>query len=124
MQVTRQQILNGAANYIRSEMIPHIPDKSFRVILETLAAMVQMSPKAVDSFFENPMLSAVLQEKDGFYDLDIVESALVKATETYGGLELNVPKIPLLTKDEKTLTFSANDIRALKRNIEGQGVSQ
>ena len=58
MQVTRQQILNGAANYVRTEMIPHVPDKGFRVILEALAAMVQMSPKAVDSFFENPMLSA------------------------------------------------------------------
>ena len=27
MQVTRQQILNGTANYIRDEMIPHVPDK-------------------------------------------------------------------------------------------------
>ena len=123
MQVTRQQILNGAANYIRDEMIPHVPDKGFRVILETVAAMVQMSPQSLESLFENPMVAAVLQEKDGFYDLDILEAALVKGTETHGGLTVTVPKIPFLSKEEKVLTFSANDIRAMKRYMIGQGVT-
>ena len=85
--------------------------------------MAQKNHKVADIFFEKPMFAAVLQEKGGFYDLDMVESALVEATETCGGLELNIPKIPLLTKDEKTFTFSPNDIRALKRSIEGQGVT-
>ena len=120
MQVTKQQILNGAANYIRDEMIPHIPDKGFRVILDTVAAMVQMSPQSLDKLFENPMVAAILQEKDGFYDLDVLEGALVKATEAQGGLTLTVPKIPFLSKDEKELKFSANDIKALKRYIVGQ----
>lgn len=117
MQVTKQQILNGAADYIRIEMIPHVPDIGFRTILEALAAIVQMAPKSIDSIFDNQMLSAVLQEQDGFYDLDLIESALVKAIETHGNLEIIVPKIPLLSKDEKTLKFSANDIKALKRHI-------
>ena len=120
MQVTKQQILNGTANYIREEMISRIPDKGFRVILEALAAIVQMAPQSIESFFENPMLATVMQEKEGLYDLSILESALTKATEAHGGLTISVPKIPLLTKDEKELTFSANDIKSIIRHIEGR----
>lgn len=119
MQITRQQLLNGIAKYIRAEMIPHVPDKGFKVVLEAVAAMVEMRPQALDKLFDNPMVSAILQETDGFYDLDVIETALAKAADTHGGLVLTVPSIPLLSKDEKTLSFSANDIRAIRRYIEG-----
>lgn len=119
MQITRQQMLNGGARYIRSEVIPHIPDKGVRVILELLAGMVEMSPQAISKYLDMPLVAAVLQEKDGFYDLDMIEAALTKAMEAHGGLELTVPAIPLISPQPKSMTFTANDIQALKRYMEG-----
>ena len=119
MQISRQQMLNGAAKYIRSEVLPHIPDRGVKVVMETLAAMVEMSPKIVNQYLEMPVIAAILQEQDGFYDLDMVEAALVKAIETHGGLEITVPAIPLVSPTAKSMTFSASDIRAMKRHMEG-----
>ena len=119
MQITRQQMLNGAARYIRGEVIPHIPDKGVKVVMDVLAGMVEMSPQAVSKYLDMPIVAAVLQEQDGFYDLDMIEAALTKAMESYGGLELTVPAIPLISPQPKSMTFTANDIRAMKRYMEG-----
>lgn len=118
MQITRQQMLNGAARYIRGEVVPHIPDKGVKVIMEAMASMVEMSPKIVNQYLDMPVVAAILQEQDGFYDLDMVEAALTKAIETHGGLEITVPAIPLLSPHSKSMTFSASDIRAMKQYME------
>ena len=119
MQITRQQMMSGAARYIRGEVIPHIPDKGVKVVLDVLAGMVEMSPQAVSKYLDMPLVAAVLQEQDGFYDLDMIEAALTKAMENYGGLELTVSAIPLISPQPKSMTFTANDIRAMKRYMEG-----
>lgn len=119
MKITKQQMLNGAARYIRGEVIPHIPDKGVKVVLETLAAMVEMNPQMINKYLDTPLLAAFLQEEDGFFDLDVAEATLTKAMEAHGGLELTVPAIPLISPHEKSMTFTANDIRALKRYMEG-----
>ena len=119
MQITRQQMLIGAAKYIRSEVISHVPDKGVKVVMDTLASVAELLPQVFGKYLDMPLVAAVLQEKDGFYDLDVVEAALTKAMETYGGLELTVPAIPLISPQPKTMTFSANDIRAMKRYMEG-----
>lgn len=119
MQITKQQMLSGAARYVRGEVIPHVPDKGVRVMLEAMASLVEMSPQAVSKYLDAPLISALLQEKDGFYDLDVVEAALTKAMDTHGGLELTVPAIPLISPQLKAMTFTANDIRAMKRYMEG-----
>ena len=119
MQITRQQMINGAAKYVRNEVIPHIPDKGVKVMLEALAASVEMSPQIANRYLDTPFMAAMLHEQNGFYDLDAVEAALTKAMETHGGLEVTVPAIPLISPQPKVMTFSANDIRALKRYMEG-----
>ena len=119
MQITRQQMMSGAARYIRGEVIPHIPDKGVKVALDVLAGMVEMAPQAISKYLDMPIVAAVLQEQDGFYDLDMIEAALTKAMENYGGLELTVPAIPLISPQPKSMTFTANDIRAMKRYMEG-----
>ena len=119
MQVTRNQIIAGAANFIRSEVIPHVPDKSFRAILEAGAAMVEMAPQMADRDFNHPVIAAMLREQDANYDLDFAEAAVVKAMEAHGNLTLTVPGIKWISPETKTLTFSPNDVRTLKRYITG-----
>lgn len=119
MQVTQAQITSGAANFLRSEIIPKIPDKGFRVVLETAAAMVEMSPRIVDQVFRSPMVALLIQGQDGLYDLEHLEAALTKAMETHGGLTVTVPAIPLVSPTEKSMTFAAADIKSLMRYITG-----
>ena len=118
MQITKQQMINGAVKYIRSEIIPHVPDRGFKVALETIGAIAEMNPQIAMKYFESPLVSVALNEKDGFYDLDVLEAALIKAVESHGNLELIVPAIPLISPQAKSLAFSANDIRTIKKYME------
>lgn len=119
MQATRAQIISGAANFLRGEVIPHIPDVTFRGMLEAGAAMVEMAPQMADKLFNNPMFAAMLQEKDGAYDLDFAESAICKAMEKHGNWSITIPGMKWISPQEKTLTFTPNDVKALKRYIAG-----
>lgn len=118
MQISRQQMLNGVARYMRSEVVPHIPDKGIKVMLEAMSSFVEMSPQVIGKYLDAPLVAAMLQEKEGYYDLDLVEAALVKAMEAHGGLEITIPSIPLISPQAKSMTFSANDLRTLKRYME------
>lgn len=119
MQATKAQIITGAANFLRAEVIPHIPDVTFRGILEAGAAIVEMSPQIADKYFTMPIVTMALQEKDGMYDLDFAEAAVCKAMETHGNWTVTIPGIKFISPQEKTLTFTPNDVKTLKRYIAG-----
>lgn len=119
MQATKAQIISGMANFLRSEVIPHIPDVTFRGMLEAGAAMVEMAPQITDKYFSIPIVAMALQEKDGMYDLDFAEAAVCKAMEKHGNWSITIPGIKFISPQEKTLTFTPNDIKTLKRYIAG-----
>lgn len=119
MQATRAQIISGAANFLRSEVIPHIPDVTFRGMLEAGAAMVELAPQITDKYFALPIVAMALQEKDGAYDLDFTEAAICKAMEKHGNWTVTIPGIKFISPQEKTLTFTPNDVKTLKRYIAG-----
>ena len=120
MSVTQDKIATGVARYIRNEMMPKIPDKGFRVVLDAAAAMMEINPRIVESMLANPLTAAVLRRtEDGLYDMETVGEALAQAAESQGGLPVTIPAIPFISPTEKSLNFSANDIRALTRCIVG-----
>lgn len=119
MQATKAQVVSGTANFLRSEVIPHVPDVTFRGILEAGATFVEMSPQMADKYFSIPLVAMALQEKDGAYDLDFAETAICKAMEKHGNWTITIPGIKLISPQEKTLTFTPNDVKTLKRYIAG-----
>ena len=120
MSVTQDKIATGMARYIRSEMMPKIPDRGFRVVLDAAAAMMEINPRIVESMLSSSLTAAVLRRtEDGLYDVETVSEALAQAAESQGGLPVVIPAIPLISPTEKSLNFSANDIRAIARSIAG-----
>lgn len=119
MQATKAQIVSGAANFLRSEVIPHIPEVTFRGMLEAGATMVELAPQIVDKYFGMPIVAMALQEQDGAYDLDFAETAICKAMEKHGSWTITIPGIKFISPQEKTLTFTPNDVKTLKRYITG-----
>lgn len=119
MQATKAQVITGTANFLRAEVIPHIPDVTFRGILEVGATMVEMSPQIADRYFAMPIIAMALQEKDGVYDLDFAETAICKAMEKHGNWTITIPGVKWISPQEKSLTFTPNDVKALKRYIAG-----
>ena len=113
MEISRQQMISGLTRYARMEMLPHISDKPFAILLATGIAMIDNKPEIMENIFKNEMVSTFIEERDGMYNVDALKKALVDTINTYGDLRLKIPGIKFLSPEEKELAFSAQDINVI-----------
>lgn len=119
MTVTKQQIINGVVKYAKNEIINKIIDKPLKMIIATCVSMMEVNPSVADVVFNNPMVSAILREKDGMYDIDGVIEIIEKTMNEYGDFPVKIPAIKFVSPSEKELTFAVSDVKKLREYIIG-----
>lgn len=119
MKVTKSQIINGVIEYAKSEMIDKITDKPLKMILATGISAIELNNSIVDGLFENPIVSGILGESDGKYELDDISEILFKTLDEYGDFPIIIPAIKFISPYEKELKFTSSDVRKLKEYIGG-----
>lgn len=120
MNVTKQQIVNGATRYINEEVINKITDKPLKIALAVGVSMIDRKPEIINAFFEDDRISKILNKKDdGTYDIREITEAIEKTLAQYGDFPVKIPAIKFISPTEKELSFSTSDIRRLREYIEG-----
>lgn len=120
MNVTKQQIVNGTIKYINEEVINKITDKPLKIAMAVGVSMIDKKPEATNAFFEDDRISSILNKKDdGTYDIGEITEAIENTLAQYGDFPVTIPAIKFISPTEKTLNFSAFDIRRLREYIEG-----
>lgn len=120
MNITKQQIVNGIIKYINEEVINKITDKPLKIAIAVGVSMIDKKPEAINGFFENDRISSILNKKDdGTYDIGEITEAIENTLAQYGDFPVTIPAIKFISPTEKTLNFSAFDIRRLREYIEG-----
>ena len=117
MNVTKSEIINGVVKFAKNEVIDKIPDKALKMIIATGVSVVEINPEVADNFFNNPMVSTILKEEDGKYNLDKTFEIVEKTLTDYGDFPVKIPPIKFLSPNEKELTFSLLDVSKLKEYI-------
>ena len=120
MNVTKQQIINGIVRYTKDEVIPKIPDKPFKMAIAVAILMLESNSEISNKFFENNIVSMILDKNDdGTYDIEKISAALEKTLTEYGDFPVTIPAIKFISPTEKALNFSCQDIKTLKNYIAG-----
>lgn len=120
MNVTKQQIVNGTIKYMNKEVINKITDKPLKIAMAVGVSIIDKKPEAINAFFEDDKISSILNKKDdGNYDIGEITEAIENALAQYGDFPITIPAIKFISPTEKTLNFSASDIRRLREYIEG-----
>lgn len=120
MNVTKQQIVNGATRYINEEVINKITDKPLKIALAVSVSMIDRKPEIINAFFEDDRISKILNKKDdGTYDIGEITEVIEKTLAQYGDFPVKIPAIKFISPTEKELSFSTSDIRKLREYIEG-----
>ena len=117
MNVTKSEIINGVVKFAKNEVIDKIPDKALKMIIATGVSVIEINPEVADNFFNNPMVSTILKEEDGKYNLDKTFEIVEKTLTDYGDFPVKIPPIKFLSPNEKELTFSLVDVSKLKEYI-------
>lgn len=118
MTVSKQDIVKGITKYAKTEVIGKIPDKALKMIIATAVAALEINPDAIDAVLAHPLISTVICEEAGGYNLDQAFKVIEKTLTDYGEFPVKIPSIRFISPEEKELTFSLVDIRKLEEYIE------
>lgn len=118
MTATKKQLINGAANFAVREVVPAVNDTALKAIIVVGAKLIQQSETAANGFLSNNLIKMLLPEKDGIYELTAAFDAIRSAMVECGVFPITVAPIPLILKEEKTLSFGVTDVDALQRYIQ------
>ena len=113
----KKQLVNGVVKFIESDLIPNIGDRNMKFVLAMAKDSLKENPDLADSFLRSPMVSSLVAEEDGEYDLTHLSTILRTVLSEYQSYPITIPKIPLFSPVEKTLKISADDVDKLMKYI-------
>ena len=117
MNVSKDKIVKGLLNYIRTDVYSLVTDNHFKFILSAVTAALEVNPSLSDVFFSNPLIKAAFSESDGQYDINVAEKILTKAVNDAGSISISVPAIPLIMPGTQEMIFKSQDIANLFMRI-------
>ena len=120
MRVSREQLVRGVSEYVRSEILPKMDgNKAMQIILSIGVNAALANGKTVNAMLDNSVVKALLEDDgSGTYEIGTVAEAMHTAIEEYGSFPVRIPAIPLVSPSEITLSLNGNDIDAMRRRIE------
>lgn len=120
-KINSEQLVNGLMKYLNAEIIPHVSDTFTKLLLKTLVISSQANApaytKTVDSMVSGPFISELLKVDNGLLDVEGFIDALRQAVNEVGELVVKIPPVKLISPEEKTLRFNAEDISKLKQYL-------
>lgn len=115
MTVTKKQIVNGLVKFIEEDLMADIGDRNTKFVLAMAKDSLKENPAFVDIFLQSPMVSSLIVEQDGEYDLTHFSSILKSVLSEYQSFPVTIPKIPLFSPTEKTVKVTGEDIDKLMK---------
>lgn len=90
MMISEQQLGNGLAQYIKSHIVPSVPDVWSRRVMSGIADLIILKPDTVHKVTERYPIFEMLEDEDEMYDLDVMERVVKKNMQEYGDLTLDI----------------------------------
>ncbi|MBO7715798.1 MAG: hypothetical protein J6S85_19705 [Methanobrevibacter sp.] len=113
MMISKKQLVNGVVKFIEDDLIPDIGDRNMKFVLSIAKDSLKENPDLADSFLHSPMVSTLIGESDGEYDIGQFSSILKGVLSEYTSYPVVIPKIPLFSPIEKSIKITAEDVDKL-----------
>lgn len=115
--ITKEQLINGVVKFITADLIPQVGDRNTKFVLAIAKDSLKQDPDLADEFLHSPMVSTLIKEEDGMYDISQFSSILKNVLSEYQSFPVTIPKIPLFSPVEKILKITAEDVDKLMKYI-------
>ncbi len=111
--ISKDQLINGVVKFIGVDLIPQVGDRNTKFVLAMAKDSLKQDPDIADDFLNSPMVSSLIREDDGMYDITNFSSILKSVLSEYQSFPVTIPKIPLFSPVEKVLKITAEDVDKL-----------
>ena len=121
-KINAEQLVNGALNYLNTEIIPCIDDTFTKLAIKTFILTTENKIGAyknlINNFIQDPFIHDFLQVDDkGMFEIETVIDSLRKAVNECGELTVRIPPVRFISPEEKILNFNSTDISKLKQYL-------
>ena len=113
MMISKDQLINGVVKFIGADLIPQVGDRNTKFVLAMAKDSLKQDPDLADDFLHSPMVSSLIKEEDGMYDITHFSTILKNVLTEYQSFPVTIPKIPLFSPVEKVLKITAEDVDKL-----------
>lgn len=117
MRITKKQLVNGVVKFINDDLIPQIGDRNTKFVLAMAKDSLKENDDLADDFLHSPMVSSLVKEEDGMYDISHFSSILKGVLTEYNSFPVTIPKIPLFSPIEKVLKITSEDVDKLMKYV-------
>jgi hypothetical protein len=117
MMISKDQLVNAVVKFIAADLIPQVGDRNTKFVLAMAKDSLKENGDLADEFLHSPMVSSLIKEEDGMYDITHFSSILKNVLSEYQSFPVTIPKIPLFSPTEKVLKITAEDIDKLMKYI-------
>ena len=115
--ISKDQLINGVVKFIGADLIPQVGDRNTKFVLAMAKDSLKQDPDLADDFLHSPMVSSLIKEEDGMYDITHFSTILKNVLTEYQSFPVTIPKIPLFSPVEKVLKITAEDVDKLMSYI-------
>lgn len=95
--ISKERFVNGAANYVEREVLPHLPELKALAVAGVVALYAQKLPQIVDGLEKIPAVKVLGVIQDGMIDEDALYNAF--APKIRKSLEVDIPLVGKLSFD-------------------------
>lgn len=119
MKITKSELIDGLSRFVDNEVLPNIPERNIKIIIATAVGSLKVNPALIDKVWSHPIFAMLAPAEDGKHDVDQMLSVLHRVVQGNGEIEVTIPKIPLISKEEAVLAFGDKDINTLREYMVG-----
>ena len=96
--------------FITNDLMNDIDDKHLKFTLCMAKKAMKENPDILDGFLDSPIVSSVIKEQDGMYDIDSFAKTMKNVLSEYDSYTIMIPKIPMFAPKDNVLKITAADV--------------
>ena len=107
---TKKQLADALVRFIQNDLISDIDDSHLKFSLCMAKKALKENPDILDGFFDSPIVSSVVRESDGMYDVDMFAKTMKNVLSEYESYSITIPKIPMFAPKDCTIKITSSDV--------------
>lgn len=121
---SKKQIADAVVKFIHHDLIDEIDDAQLKMVLCMVKKSIMDDEDSLDGFLKNPIISTVIKNNDGMYDITAFAGMLKRIIGETHEFPITVPSVPLILSHERKIKMSEADIDSIIGYLEEKPAEQ
>ena len=107
---SKKELADAIVKFISNDLMSDIDDRHLKFSLCMAKKALHENPDLLDGFLDSPIVSSVIKEQEGMYDVDLFAKTMKNVLSEYDSYSIMIPKIPMFSPKDNILKITSADV--------------